>query len=65
MEDADTSLITDLLEKPANLSIAAKNTALNGFVYLGAGALLGWLWCNLSNSLVNPDSRSAHRVLVY
>ena len=43
MEDADTSLITDLLEKPANLSIAAKNTALNGFVYPGAGALLGWL----------------------
>ena len=34
------SLITDLLEEPANLSIAAKNTVMNGFVYLGAGALL-------------------------
>jgi hypothetical protein len=34
------SLITDLLEKPANLSIAAKNTVMNGFVYLGAGALV-------------------------
>ena len=34
------SLITDLLEKPDNLSIAARNTVLNGIAYLGAGALL-------------------------
>jgi hypothetical protein len=34
------SLIETLLEKPANLSIASKYTAMNGIVYLGADALL-------------------------
>ena len=33
-------LIETLLEKPANLSIASKYTAMNGIVYLSAGALL-------------------------
>ena len=33
MGEDSASLITDLLEKPANLSIAAKNTVMNGFVY--------------------------------
>ena len=37
------SLIKDLLEKPPNLSIASKYTALNGVVYLGTGALfIAW-----------------------
>jgi hypothetical protein len=34
------SFMTDLLEKPANLSAASKYTAMNGFIYLGAGGLL-------------------------
>ncbi len=34
------SFMTDLLEKPPNLSAASKYTAMNGFIYLGAGALL-------------------------
>src|SRR6516165_3244037 len=34
------SLIETLLEKPTNLSIASKYTAMNGIVYLSAGALL-------------------------
>jgi hypothetical protein len=34
------SLINDLLEKPANLSTASKYAVMNGFTYLGAGALL-------------------------
>ncbi len=34
------SFMTELLQKPANLSAAAKYTAMNGFIYLGAGALL-------------------------
>jgi hypothetical protein len=37
------ALIKDLLEKPPNLSIASKYTALNGVVYLGTGALfIAW-----------------------
>ena len=34
------SLIETLLERPANLSNASKYTAMNGIVYLSAGALL-------------------------
>ena len=34
------SLIETLLERPANLCIASKYTAMNGIVYLSAGALL-------------------------
>jgi hypothetical protein len=34
------SFINDLLEKPANLSISSKYAVMNGFIYLGAGALL-------------------------
>ena len=33
------SLIGDLLEKPASLSAASKYTVMNGFIYLGAGAM--------------------------
>jgi hypothetical protein len=33
------SLIGDLLDKPANLSMASKYSALNGFIYLGLGAM--------------------------
>jgi hypothetical protein len=39
-EITDMSFIDDLLEKPANLSTASKYAAMNGFIYLGAGALL-------------------------
>jgi hypothetical protein len=34
------SLIKDLLDRPASLSTASKYTVMNGFIYLGAGALL-------------------------
>ncbi|WP_046863527.1 hypothetical protein [Microvirga massiliensis] len=34
------SLIKDLLEKPANLAVASRYTVVNGFIYLGIGALL-------------------------
>ncbi len=33
------SFINDLLEKPPRLSTASKYTAMNGFIYLGAGVL--------------------------
>jgi hypothetical protein len=34
------SFMSDLLEKPADLSAASKYTAMNGFIYLAAGGLL-------------------------
>ena len=34
------SFINDLLEKPASLSTASKYAVINGFMYLGVGALL-------------------------
>src|SRR4051794_20068745 len=34
------SLVTDLLEKAPNLTIASRYTAMNGVLYLGTGALL-------------------------
>ena len=34
------ALITDLLEKAANLSTASKYTAMNCFIYIGGG-----VWC--------------------
>ena len=34
------SFINDLLEKPANLSTASKYAVINGFIYLGIGAVL-------------------------
>ena len=39
LEENDMSFIGDLLEKPLNLSIASKYTAMNGFIYLGLGSL--------------------------
>jgi hypothetical protein len=43
-------LITDLLEKPTNLSPASKYTAMNGLVYLAGGALL-IVWPGLTQTL--------------
>jgi hypothetical protein len=44
------SLINELLEKPTNLSTASKYTAMNGFIYLAAGALL-IVWPGLTQTL--------------
>ena len=33
------SLISELLERPSSLSSASKYTAMNGYIYLGAGAM--------------------------
>jgi hypothetical protein len=38
-EDRDMSLMRELLEKPPSLSAASKWAAMNGFIYLGLGAL--------------------------
>ena len=37
------ALISDLMEKPATLSVASKYTVINGVLYLGTGALfIAW-----------------------
>jgi hypothetical protein len=37
------ALISDLIEKPATLSVASKYTVINGVLYLGTGALfIAW-----------------------
>lgn len=43
-------LIDDLLQKPSNLSTASKYTAMNGLIYLAAGALL-IVWPGLTQTL--------------
>jgi hypothetical protein len=45
-----SSLINDLLEKPANLSTASEYTAMNGLIYLTAGVLL-IVWPGLTQTL--------------
>ena len=44
------NLINDLLEKPTNLSTASKYTAMNGLIYLAAGALL-IVWPGVAQTL--------------
>jgi hypothetical protein len=44
------SFIGDLLDKPSGLSAASKYTALNGIVYLGAGALF-IVWPGVTQTL--------------
>jgi hypothetical protein len=43
-------LISDLREKPTNLSTASKYTAMNGLIYLAVGALL-IVWPGLTQTL--------------
>jgi hypothetical protein len=45
-----SSLIADLLEKPAKLSNASKYTAINGLIYLGGGTLLIF-WPGLTQTI--------------
>jgi hypothetical protein len=53
------SLIKDLLEKSPSLSTASKYTAMNGFLYLGTGALL-IAWPGVVQTLFMDVAR--HRV---
>ena len=43
-------LISDLLDKPANLSTASKYTAMNGLIYLAGGVLL-IVWPGVTQTL--------------
>jgi len=54
------SLIETLLERPINLCIASKYTAMNGIAYLSAGALLN-LWPGAVQAILRDRSRDGRR----
>jgi hypothetical protein len=53
------SFINDLLEKPDNLSTASKYAAMNGLIYLGAGALL-IVWPGAVQTLLRDPAFVGH-----
>jgi hypothetical protein len=58
------SFISDLLEKPANLSISSKYTVMNGFIYLGAGALL-IVWPGAVQTLLRDPAFVGHEAALF
>lgn len=53
------SFTNDLLEQPASLSTASKYTAINGYIYLGAGALL-IVWPGAVQTLLLDEPFAGH-----
>ena len=53
------SFMSDLLETPASLSTASKYTAMNGFIYLGLGALF-ILWPGAVQTIFRDDPFTGH-----
>jgi hypothetical protein len=53
------SLINDLLDRPATLSTASSYTAMNGLIYLGAGALL-LAWPGATQALFRDPAFVGH-----
>ena len=53
------NLISDLLEKPSSLTTASRYTALNGVVYLIAGATL-IVWPGLLQTLFREEAFVGH-----
>jgi hypothetical protein len=58
------SFLSDLLEKPANLSAASKYTAMNGYIYLGAGALL-IVWPGAVQTLLMDPPFAGHEEALF
>ena len=58
------SFINDLLEKPANLSTASKYVVINGFIYLGAGALL-IVWPGAVQTLLRDPAFVGHEGVLF
>lgn len=53
------SFISDLLETPPSLSPASKWTAMNGYLYLGLGALF-ILWPGVVQTIFRDEDFAAH-----
>lgn len=58
------SFSSDLLEKPPVLSQASKYTAINGLVYLGAGALL-MVWPGAVQTLLFDEPFAGHEEALF
>lgn len=58
------SLISDLLEAPPSLSRASKWTAMNGFIYLGLGAVF-ILWPGAVQTLLWDPPFAAHEEALF
>ena len=58
------SFINDLLETPANLSTASKYTVMNGFIYLGAGALF-IIWPGAVQTLLRDPAFAGHEEALF
>jgi hypothetical protein len=58
------SFINDLLETPANLSTASKYTVMNGFIYLGAGALF-IIWPGAVQALLRDPAFAGHEEALF
>jgi hypothetical protein len=53
------SFMSDLLEMPASLTTASKYTAMNGFIYLGLGALF-LLWPDAVQTIFRDEPFTGH-----
>jgi len=58
------SFINDLLETPADLSAASKYTVMNGFIYLGAGALF-IIWPGAVQALLRDPAFAGHEEALF
>jgi hypothetical protein len=58
------SFTSDLLETPPSLSAASKWTAMNGFIYLGLGALF-ILWPGAVQTIFRDDDFAGHEEAMF
>ena len=58
------SFMSDLLETPASLSAASKYTAMNGYIYLGLGALF-ILWPGAVQTLFRDAAFAGHEEALF
>src|SRR5271163_1448055 len=58
------SFTSDLLETPPNLSRASKWTAMNGYVYLGLGALF-IVWPGAVQTIFRDDGFAGHEKALF
>ena len=58
------SFMSDLLEMPASLTTASKYTAMNGFIYLGLGALF-LLWPEAVQTIFRDEPFAGHEQALF
>ena len=58
------SFMSDLLDTPASLATASKYTAMNGFIYLGLGALF-ILWPGAVQTIFRDEPFAGHEPALF